>query len=342
MLLRPSSLRTWWGLIACCLASLGPRMAAEDQPWATFAGGQGPGSGKHVVFITGDDEYESETGMPLLARILAERHGFTCTVLFAINRTTGRIDSTTRDNIPGLEALDHADAMVLFTRFRALPDDQMRHIIAFTDRGKGIIGLRTATHAFAYEHQASSYAQYAFNSTVPGFVGGFGRLVLGETWVGHWGWHGHQSTRARYAPGAAGNPILNGVADGSIWCFTDVYEAHPAADCTPLLLGEVLVGTKPGDPPLPGAKNHPMLPVAWTRTYTGPSCKPSRVFTTTMCGKMGVHADWDNAALRRLVVNAVYWATGLEDRIPAAADVDPVGNNPYRRGLRPQDCRLTP
>ena len=80
-------------------------------PWVVLEGKDGPGKGKHIVFVTGDDEYFSEEGMPVIARILAERHGFKCTVLFAINKNTGVIDPATQDNIPGLEALDTADAI---------------------------------------------------------------------------------------------------------------------------------------------------------------------------------------------------------------------------------------
>jgi type 1 glutamine amidotransferase len=317
------------------------RAGAEDKPWVVFEGKEGPGKGKNVVFVTGDDEYYSEVGMPLMARILAERHGFTCTVLFAINKATGVIDTNTLDNIPGLEALDHADAMVLFTRFRALPDEQMKHIIDYIDSGRGIIGLRTATHAFNFGNGPTSYKKYTFNSNEPGFQGGFGRLVLGETWVNHWGSHGHESTRGVFAPDASGSPILRGIKDGEIWCFTDVYEVHLPllAGSTPLVMGQVLKGPTPGDPPLEGKKNTPMMPVAWTRTYTGPSGKPARVFTSTMFGKMGEHADWDSAALRRLLVNATYWAAGIEGKIPAEADVTPVGDNPFKKGFKPQDYK---
>src|SRR5690348_6462373 len=80
-----------------------------DDPWVEYQGGNGPGKGKHIVFVTGDDEYRSEESMPMLAKLLAKEHGFTCTVLFAINKQTGEIDPSTLDNIPGLEKLDHAD-----------------------------------------------------------------------------------------------------------------------------------------------------------------------------------------------------------------------------------------
>ncbi len=114
-----------------------------------FEGKNGPGQGKHIVLVSGDEEYRSEEGLPQLAKILAERHGFECTVLFAIDPADGTINPNQSDNIPGLEALDSADLLVMLIRFRNLPEDQMKHIVDYVESGKPVIGLRTATHAFA-------------------------------------------------------------------------------------------------------------------------------------------------------------------------------------------------
>src|SRR5947207_4637370 len=115
------------------------------KPWVVYEGTQGPGKGKHIVLVSGDEEYRSEQALPQLAKILARRHGFKCTVLFAIDPRDGTINPLV-SNIPGLEALDNADLMVVFTRFRDLPDEQMKHIVAYVESGRPIVGLRTATH----------------------------------------------------------------------------------------------------------------------------------------------------------------------------------------------------
>jgi hypothetical protein len=323
-------------------------MAADAvaNPWVVFTGKDGPGKGKHVVFVTGDDEYFSEEGMPVMARILAEHHGFTCTVLFAINKDTGVIDVGTKDNIPGLETLATADLMVVFTRFRALPDHQMKMIADYLDSGKAVMGLRTATHAFQFKD--GSYQKYSYNSNDATFKQGFGKQVLGETWAGHHGGHGKQSTRGLLASEAAGNPILRGIKDGDIWGTTDVYGVKlPLVGATPLIMGQVLAGMKPDDPAAPAVedpktkqmvdKNNPMMPVAWTRTWTGPSGKAARVFTTTMGGAMSGSRDWDSEGLRRLLVNATYWCVGLEAQIPEKATVDIVPGGTFKRGVKPQD-----
>ena len=42
---------------------------------AVYEGTEGPGKGKHIVFLAGDHEYRSEESLPELARILAKHHG---------------------------------------------------------------------------------------------------------------------------------------------------------------------------------------------------------------------------------------------------------------------------
>jgi hypothetical protein len=325
-------------------------------PWLTFEGKEGPGKGKHIVLISGDEEYRSEESLPQLAKILADHHGFTCTVLFEIDPNNGQVDPNKHDNIPGLAALDSADLMIILTRFRALPDDQMKHIDEYLKAGKPVIGLRTATHAFS--GLKGTYEQY--NNGFGGKDGtsvwqdGFGRLVLGEKWISHHGAHKSESTRARFAPDAKGNPLLNGIQDGEIWGPTDVYGVRLPlpGDSKPILLGEVchrpgptvagdpFYGMKPTDEPIPGdKKNEPMMPVAWTKSYQLPEGKPGKAFATTMGGA----TDLTNEALRRLVVNATYLL--LDMKVPEKADVTIVGEykpsafgfGGFKKGLTPED-----
>jgi hypothetical protein len=71
-----------------------------------------------------------------------------------------------------------------------------------------------------------------------------------------------------------------------------------------------------------GEKNDPMMPLAWTKHYTGPTGNTSRVFCTTM----GASVDLQSEGLRRLLVNACYWGMEMEDQIPAHSNVDYVGS----------------
>lgn len=306
------------------------------EPWVVYEGAEGPGKGKHIVLVSGDEEYRSEEALPQLGKILATHHGFKCTVLFAIDPSTGEINPKINNNIPGLEALKTADLMIIATRFRNLPDDQMRHIVDYVEAGKPIIGMRTATHAFNLGKQ-SSFAKYTHNSGDKSFTGGFGKQILGETWVAHHGKHGSESTRGLIVEGIKDHPILKGIKDGDIWGPTDVYTVKlPLANhFKPLVMGQVLTGMKKEDPPLDGAKNNPMMPVAWVRVE-GP-----RVFTTTM----GSSTDLESEGMRRLLVNATYWCVGLEKQIADASKVDIVGEykplpfkfDGHKKGVKPSD-----
>lgn len=328
--------------LACLALALG--LAAWDaqaqEPWVTYAGGDGPGKGKHIVFVTGEESYRSEESMPMMARILSRHHGFKCTVLFAIDPADGSINPQVKDNIPGLESLGSADLMVAFLRWRELPDSQMKHFVDYADSGKPIIGIRNATHPFRYSKRPDSpYARFDSGSKDP--PGGWGRLVLGETWVSHYGKNLVESTRCDAAPSLADHPILRGVRK-SFWIPDDVYgiSSSLSGDCQPLVLGQPLVGWSREDSPHP---DKPSIPIAWTKTHTGAAGQRARVFTTTMGHGDAFKVD----DFRRLLVNACYWCLELESRIDPASVVDlvgryepgPVGAKGLKPGIKPADLR---
>ena len=321
-------------------------VTAMATDWIHLPAKEGAAKGKKIVFVTGDDEYHSESSMPMMAHILAERHGFDCRVLFAINRKSGVIDTSERDNIPGLQALADADLMVVFTRFRSLVDEQMQMFQSYLDSGKPVIGIRTSTHAFDFsKNPESRFAKYSYSNKSASYTGGFGQQVLGQNWVNHWGSHGKQGSRGRFAPTAAGHPILRGIADGEIWGPTDVYEATlpQPAGCEALVLGEVCESINPDSGPAeakgkPGInRNDPMMPIAWT--YRRDAGVKGRVFTSTMGGAMAGKDDFASEGFRRMLVNACYWTLGLEDKTPAKSDVTPVLQpNPFQRGAKPEEA----
>ena len=285
--------------------------------WVAYPGGPGPGAGKHVVLLAGDEEYRSEEALPMLAKILSHHHGFKCTVLFATD-ADGTINPNQGESLGRPEALDSADAIVTLLRFRKWPDATMQHFDDAMRRGVPIVALRTSTHSFQLP-AASGYPQY----------NKFGKAVLGEGWVNHWGRHQEEATRGVIEPAAANNPLLRGVAE--VFVDTDVYEVYPPADATVLLRGQVLTGMAALDPPAVYPKqrfsdrqtqdiNTPMMPVAWSRDLKLASGKTQRILCTTM----GAATDLTNEGLRRLVVNGVFRGLGLE--VPPSAEVTPVGD----------------
>lgn len=322
-------------VLTLCQAS-----ADEGKTFVVYPGWEGSGAGHHVVLISGDEEYRSEEALPQLGKILSVHHGFRCTVLFAIDPQSGEISPDTSDNIPGLEALETADLMIIATRFRNLPDDQMRYIANYIETGKPVIGLRTATHAFNIPKDRE-YAKYSFNFGGQEYSQGFGRQVLGETWISHHGHHKVESTRGIVTEAGEGHPVMAGIKDGDIWGPTDVYGVRLPlpGDSQSLVLGQVLQGMNPTDPAVDGKKNDPMMPIGWTKTY-----KDGRVFCTTM----GAATDLPSEGVRRMLVNATLWAVGLEEKITPDLNVEIVGEyspsaygfGGYRKGKTPKDYDL--
>ena len=280
-----------------------------------------PDSQKHVVLLAGDEEYRSEESLPMLRDILTQHHGFKCTVLFSVN-DKGEIDPTAGGSLTHPEALDSADAIVMLLRFRHWDDATTKKFEAAVNRGVPIIALRTSTHPFNYPKE-SPYHSWTWNHP----EGGWGEKVVGETWVSHWGKHKHEATKGVIESGAESNPILNGVSD--IFGNSDVYEAHPPADATILIRGQVLSGMEPGSAPAEYSKktktgveqpvNDPMMPIAWTREFKNDAGTTNKILCTTM----GAATDLTNEGLRRLVVNGVFWGLGLD--VPEKANVDIIG-----------------
>jgi type 1 glutamine amidotransferase len=306
--------------------------------WVDYKGGDGPGHGKRIVLISGDEEYRSEEALPQLGKILAKHHGFDCRVLFAIDPKTGLVNPNDTRDIPGIASIKDADLIVVFLRRRTIPDEDLMYFDEYLKAGKPVIGIRTATHAFLPAAN-SKYAHYSdlYHGDKKEWADGFGRLVLGEHWVNHHGSHKNESTRGMIAPGAADHPTLRGIKNGEIWGSSDVYGVRLPlpGDSQPLLLGAVTArkgkydesdkfyGMRPDDgPPVTGPKNNPMMPIAWTKTYEIPGGKSGRAF----CSTIGASVDLTNEAVRRLLVNGVYWGLGMDDQIPKdGADVAIVG-----------------
>ncbi|PQO41309.1 hypothetical protein C5Y96_00805 [Blastopirellula marina] len=322
----------WLTLVALVVTPLS--VVSADDTMLTYKGGDGPGKGKHIVMISGDEEYRSEEALPMLAGILSKHHGFDCTVLFSINPEDGTVDPNNQKNIPGIDKLKSADLCIIMTRFRNLPDADMQVIDDYLKAGKPIIGIRTATHAFNIPKDAKFHA-YSFNNK-----GGFGKQVLGETWISHHGQHKGESTRGVINEAAKDNPILRGVDD--VWGPTDVYGVRNLPeDATVLVYGSVLKGMKPEDKPVEGKKNDPMMPIVWTMPYQLEGGKQG----TSVCSTFGSAIDYLNEDGRRIIVNAAFDLVGLEDKITPDLDVSIVGEydpsfygfNSFKKGLKPAD-----
>ncbi|MGR3810929.1 ThuA domain-containing protein [Jiulongibacter sp. NS-SX5] len=260
----------------------------------------------HIAFVIGDEEYRSEESMPMLAKILKRELGAEISLCYSVD-SAGFIDPNRLDHIEGLEALEDADLMVMFTRFRELPSDELKYITDFAESGKPMVGFRTATHSFMYKNDTT---QKHMNNDWP-------VKVFGQQWITH---HGHfedghgRLTEVSILPEAE-TPILNGVEpfEAYSWLYhVDGGDWKLGGDSKPFLEGRSLRSNHEANGDL---DKFPLTnPVAWTKSYTGESGKAARVFFTTL----GHPFDFKEETMRKLALNGIYWALGMEEKIPEA------------------------
>ncbi len=333
-----------YGIIFCLNVWGGPMAGAQDSKlYCEYVPPAEIAVGKKMVLLSGDEEYRSEEALPMLGKVLSQRFGFHCLVLFAIDPETGEINPDHQTNIPGMAFLEDADLVILAWRFRNLPDADMKHFVDYVERGKPIIALRTATHAFNLSRQ-SAYRKFSYNYGAE-WPGGFGKQILGETWVSHHGNHGTESTRGVIVPEQHDHPILRGVND--IWGPSDVYGINDLpADAVPIVLGQILNGMEPTSVATEGdRRNDPMMPLVWVRERAvADSDSRQRIVTSTI----GAASDFEHGDLTRLIVNAAYWCLEMEDSIDPDRDVSPVdlfkptpfGFKKFIQGKTPADYDL--
>ena len=281
-----------------------------------YKGESGPGLGKNIVFIATDHEYRGEETLPALAKILAKRYGFTCTVIFALDEQDNILPGGS--NLKGLELLDKADLMFIFMRFANFSDEQMQHFEAYLKRGGPVIGLRTSTHSFSNKGNAKwEHYSWDYNGSKKEWKDGFGEVVLGETWISHYGTNHKQSSRLVIEETEKGHPIMRGVKDMAVQ--SGGYTAMPKGEV--LARGQVLNGMTADSKPDTTKK---LLPVAWARNYKIGSGKSGRAFATTH----GASEDILNDGFRRMLINSTFWAMGMENDIKADNNINFVG--PYK------------
>lgn len=302
----------------------------------TYKGEKGPGKDKNIVFIATDHEYRGEETLPALAKILAKRYGFTCTVVWALD-DQGNIFPGSSD-LKGLDVLETADLMVIFTRFANFEDKQMQYIDDYLHQGRPVIGLRTSTHAFKNSDNPKwGHYDYKYDGPKEAWHGGFGEVVLGETWVGHYGKNHQQASKLITEDSHKKHPIMRGVENS--WAQCGGYNAYPEGkDLKILARGRVLNGMTP-DSPADTTKEE--LPVAWVRTYQVASGKPGRAFTTTH----GASEDILNEGFRRMLINACFWGLKMEKEIKPDNTIDFVGEykpttfnfKGFQKNVKPSD-----
>ncbi|BDZ47981.1 hypothetical protein GCM10025867_02220 [Frondihabitans sucicola] len=226
-----------------------------------------------IVILAGEPEYDSHQTLAPIATLLSEKLDAHVDLLIPdIIDDEPDFPESSFDNI---DAIDNADLLIVYTRFRVLPDDQMRSIQKYLDSKRPVIGLRTSTHAF---HFPDSSAWASWNA-------GFGRDILGSPWISH---HGHSSRTRVTVDDSAPSELIHGLPD-AFTVRSWLYVTDPQPWCRPIL---------EGSPINPETDSHPGL-VAW---YGKPDNR--KTFYTSL----GHPDDLLETPVQTLLLNAASWA----------------------------------
>jgi nicotinamidase-related amidase/type 1 glutamine amidotransferase len=222
-----------------------------------------------------EDEYKTEQTLPEFVRDMVQDR-------LGVDVRILLGDGKPPHDLPGVAAaLENADLLLVSMRRRSLPAADLQAVRKFIAAGKPVVGIRTASHAFDDRGKLSDG-----RAVWPEF----GAEILGSNYTGH-----HDSKRKTTVMAvqeSARHPILTGVRLPLIG-HGSLYKVSPLAKtATPLLTGSI--------------PNQPVEPVAWVN-----GAGRAQVFYTSL----GSPEDFQTAAFRRLLANAILWA--LDQPIPA-------------------------
>jgi nicotinamidase-related amidase/type 1 glutamine amidotransferase len=222
-----------------------------------------------VAILISEPEYQTEVTLPAFAEARLRKD----------HRLTMVFGSAEEPNaLPGIEAIEKADALIISARRRTPPASQLATVRRFVAAGKPVIGIRTASHAF---HQRSGEVPQGADAWPQ-----FDAEVFGGSYSNHYGADLKPTIAINDAHRShallAGIKLKTFVAGGSLYMVSPVDERAAV----------LMSGTIPG---------HDSEPVAWTFTRRD----GGRSFYTSL----GAVDDFQNDNFTQLLVNAVHWAT---------------------------------
>lgn len=222
---------------------------------------------KHLVILCAEREYRTNESLPKFA---AENLGRNYRVSFVFD------DTTQRNNLPGLEALNTADAVLVSVRRRVLPAAQMNLIRSFITSGKPVIGIRTSSHAFALRKDSPKAGLLDWPE--------FDRDIIGGNYSGH---HNNKQQSSIAAVVGAKHSILDGVNVENLTGHGSLYKVSPLQkNATAILNGTIA--------------NQPTEPIAWVNIRAD----SGRTFYTSL----GHIDDFAQPDFNKLLTNAIRWA----------------------------------
>lgn len=176
-----------------------------------------------VCLVAACEEYHADVSLGEFRKHLEATGRAACTMV--VGKDVGQ-------GLPGIEAINACDVVLLFARRVTLTDEQLRCVQAYCRAGKPIVGVRTASHAFQN--------WLAFD-----------KEVLGGNYLGHYGVG--PKAQVKIEDRAKDHPVLAGFKP-----FASAYSLYKntglAEDAQVLL-----TATSGGQ----------TEPVAWTRVHNG-------------------------------------------------------------------------
>lgn len=118
------------------VASAGIVMWAKPPAMAAAGAAKKP---LRIAMYSGSAEYNSAQSLAKFKLVLEEQLGAQCTLDIVEEKGT---------KLDGIEHLENADVVILFTRRVGLAPDQLALVKKHVASGKGIVGIRTASHGF--------------------------------------------------------------------------------------------------------------------------------------------------------------------------------------------------
>jgi type 1 glutamine amidotransferase len=237
----------------------------------------------NVVFISGSNEYVSHITLKKYQQYLEDNFE---NLQITFLQASGEINKKDEySELDGLEALDKADLVLIYTRRTTIKGEQIEKIKSYVNSGRPIVALRTASHGF------QNWLE-------------FDHLVLGGNYQGHYpgspearevgddgmhypvGMPKGPVLEVKINPENADHPVLEGIKN-----FTSkysLYRTSPVADDVKVLM----TGTIP---------DHDPEPVVWTRNFKG---------AWVVYISIGGVQDWDNTMFVKLVTNSIFWSAG--------------------------------
>ena len=234
----------------------------------------------HVVFMIGESEYNTASTLPVFGKKHLEYRGIRCTFV--------HVNENDPNDFADIGALKEANLLFLSVRRRTPPKAQLDLVRAHLAKGRPLVGIRTASHAFDREPPGKHHARWAK----------FDDEILGVDYRNHYGNKPPKDPATVIQATAMGakHPILTGVTHDAFEAKSHLYKNKPVAPTVSVLMA----GTLPG-------RDEINEPVAWTNEVND-----SRVFYTSLGGT----GDFELPAFQRLLLNGVLWA--LEKPIPPA------------------------